>query len=175
MNRNWIWGLGLAALALAVVLAMPRMTRNGRMDQSPIPGSPTRTELAADRPSTLDFNQPRGPQSMTTATRINNRVTDAARSVEGVDEAWAAVKGTTAVVGISIDPSLRGKAEEDIKKAVTDQVQELPEIMQVGVTTDPNLARQIRDIDRAMADNEPPTQWDDKLQTLIDDLVQPAS
>ncbi|MGI6082711.1 MAG: YhcN/YlaJ family sporulation lipoprotein [Limnochordia bacterium] len=172
MNRNWIWGLGVAALVLAVALAMPRTARDGRMGQDPIPGSPTRTELDTNRPSTSDLNQPRGPQPMTMSARINSRVTDAARSVEGVDEAWAAVKGTTAVVGITVDPSLTARAEEGAKKAVAEQVKELPEIMQVGVTTDPNLTRQIRDIDRAIAADEPATQWDGKLQTLIDELVE---
>jgi YhcN/YlaJ family sporulation lipoprotein len=171
MKRYWIWGLGLMALLLAVVFAIPQQSQNGRVDQRLIPGTPTRTDLDTSQLRTPDTNPPQTPQSVTMSARLSNRVTDAARSVEGVEQAWAAVKGTTAVVGLTVDPSLNKDATADTKSAVAEQVRELPEILHVGVTTDPDLIRQIRDTGQAIAANQPPTQWDSKLQTLIDQLV----
>lgn len=174
MKKYWIWGLALAALLLAVMFAIPQQPRGGGPDQRLVPGTPTRTGLDTGQLQTPQTNPPQSPQSMTMSARLVNRVTDAARSVEGVDEAWAAVKGTIAVVGLTVDQSLKTDATAETKKDVSEQVRELPEISNVGVTTDPALVRQIRDISQAIVTNQPPTQWDSRLQSLINQLVPSA-
>jgi len=118
-------------------------------------------------PSGTTIRQNTTDNNPTTPKLMNQRISDAALSVEGVQRAWGVIVGNIALVGLDLDNSIQGKAVTETVAEVATQVKELPNVTRAEVTADSALVQQIRRIADDITSGDPISQFTEELNQLI--------
>jgi len=136
------------------------------LEQTPLPGTPGGENVGfmPDRTDRTDRMEDNSPE------QLNRRIASAARSVEGVQNAWGITSGSIALVAVELNDMVRGQVEA-VKDEVSDQVEELPGIDRAIVTADPDLVVRIRKISEGIAAGQPLSSFRTEIDALLRSLA----
>ncbi|MGI6484774.1 MAG: YhcN/YlaJ family sporulation lipoprotein [Tepidanaerobacteraceae bacterium] len=103
------------------------------------------------------------PRAHTIATKLAN----AAERVDGVKSASVVVSGSTALVGLEIEPDVETNKTDEIKQKVAERVKRADSIiMAASVTTDPNLITRLRKIAEGIKAGKPISSFSNELAEI---------
>ncbi|MGE5416976.1 MAG: YhcN/YlaJ family sporulation lipoprotein [Acidobacteriota bacterium] len=104
--------------------------------------------------------KPVGPMSVSESRKLADRLTNEATKVKGVRSATVVVQPAnnrvTAMVGLTLDTTVKGTRTDMIKRDVTTRLQKTDKrVTRVLVTTNPDLVKRIQDIARGVISGKP--------------------
>jgi YhcN/YlaJ family sporulation lipoprotein len=186
-NRSWWWWIaGAGALLLLGMLMYNPMNMNRNNTPTPITDrgptsdmSPSGTPITDSTRMTPD-NNATGMQA-----QLNERVTNAVKSVDGVRDAWAVTTpmpnmsssstagsdDTFALVGVNLESSIRGDSEDSTLEEIKAAVKNIPDIDQVMVSSAPTIVNRIKDVSEGIAQGEPMTKFESDMNAIIRDMM----
>lgn len=140
----------------ALPFRRPEPERMPERTPTPQPAAPPRPQAPDQRP----------PRAMDTAERL----ADLAANVQGVEAAAVVVVSNLALVGITLD---RGEADargaNEIKQQVANRIeQEEPSIVNAYVSANPDIIKQIQDINQGIARGEPISTFFDQITDTLE-------
>jgi len=110
-----------------------------------------------------DLNNNRN-NNVALARKIADRVED----IEGVNRAYVLISGDMAIVGVDMDSNLEGQVTNALKQRIERAVKKVDNnIVNVGVTADPDLLTRIRNMFKDMDDGNPIEGFVDEFQEIF--------
>lgn len=110
--------------------------------------------------------QPRA--DMTESQRIAQRLSDEAKTVEGVRSATVVVSGNTAIVGINLDRNIEASKTQAIKDEIEDRFKRVePRIDRVVVTADADLVKRIENLGKGVAEGRPLSEFTKEFNAIL--------
>ena len=110
-----------------------------------------------------DLNNNRN-NNVALARKIADRVED----IEGVNRAYVLISGDMAIVGVDMDSNLEGQVTNALKQRIERAVKKVDNnIVNVGVTADPDLLTRIRNMFKDMHDGNPIEGFVDEFQEIF--------
>jgi hypothetical protein len=187
-NRNWWWWiLGAGALLTLGLLMYNPMATNRNDTPTPITDHGPADDMSpSGTPITDPTRMTPGDNSAGMQAQLNERVTSAAKSVDGVRDAWAVTTpmpsmtgtadrdNTVALVGVNLESSIRGESETSTLEEIKAAVRNISEIDQVVVSSAPTIVNRIRDVSEGIARGEPMSKFESDMNAIIRDMIPTA-
>lgn len=130
----------VAVLLTLLVVTMVGCSAARRPAPGQTPGTPSNGALPAD------------PRE---SSQLASRLAGVAKDVPGVQDAYVVLTGTTAYVGLNLEPNQEGKSKS-IQQQVADRVERADNrIRRVMVTTEPDVVTRLKGVSRGIADGKP--------------------
>ncbi|MBO8129369.1 MAG: YhcN/YlaJ family sporulation lipoprotein [Peptococcaceae bacterium] len=149
----------ITALMLAVFLTLLLAAGCTSAARKPGPTPPG----PAESPRTRDV-LPTDPRE---ANRLAERMADRATDVTGVRKATVVLSGTTAYVGLDLEPGVEGTRVKKVEKEVAGKVRKTDRrVDRVMVTTDPNTISRLKRISAGLAEGRPLSAFTKELKEL---------
>ncbi len=113
------------------------------------------------------------PDQQNVQATVADRVVKLVNAMPEVKASYALVVGNVAMVGVDLRDRLSGDKENELKSRISAETKkQLPELVQVWVTADPDLVTRIRDLAGRISRGEPITGFFDEI-TEIAKKLQP--
>lgn len=92
---------------------------------------------------------------------------DEARKVQGVQSATVIVIGNVALAGLGLETGTSDHKVQGINLAVADRMDRNPSIVRAYVSSNPDVVQQLNDIDKAIKEGRPVTEYFTELNDII--------
>lgn len=172
--------LVLITVALCLMVAGCAREQVKQPAKKPMPpaGSVTPKPKATTRDTTLTrpAQKPVTTTNTTEARKLADMLTNRAAAVKGVRSATVVVQPAnnryTALVGLTLNPDVKGNRTEAVKKEVTKKLDQADKrVNRVLVTTNPDVVRRLEDIARGVLAGKPIQSFANEISEVTKRIV----
>ncbi len=165
--------LVLITVASSLVVAGCAQEQAKQPAKKPLPpaGSPQQKATTKDSTLTREAKKPVTKADTTEARKLADMLTNRSVAVKGVRSATVVVQPAnnryTALVGLTLNPDVKGNQTEAVKKEVAQKLDRADKrVNRVLVTTNPDLVRRLEDIARGILAGKPVQSFADEIAEL---------